>query len=145
MKRIAAVAVFAVFAYAFIAKAAPDVDPWRSVWELRQHKVPQKFEQNVDFAFVDAGNLSKVGGAQMMSGTLQDGGILGLHCEVGAGTCSSGVYTATFKRAFAVKPLCFCTTIADAGCSLEGPASTTAAVFHGGASSVIDYLCCGTR
>lgn len=63
MKRILGLTAFALVVGA-IAQAAPDVEPWRSIYEQRQHKVPQKFEKEVQAAFIDAGTLS-VGGLSL--------------------------------------------------------------------------------
>ncbi len=150
-----------------VAVAAPDVDPWVTFYHQNRYMVPQRFEAETRIAAVDAGSIralgpnflggvntiaqldagsqSRVGGARIASATLHDAGTIGVHCETGTGTCSSGVLTATFAHTFSVRPHCVCISQADAGCSLEGPASTTAAVFHGGSSSILDWICCGTR
>jgi hypothetical protein len=55
MKRIVIAVILAVAA---IAIAAPDVEPWRKVYERRQHAVPQKFELEVQASFIDAGSIA---------------------------------------------------------------------------------------
>ena len=53
----AVIASLAVLTIAAVALAAPDAEPWRSIYEQRRHRVPQKFEVEVQAAFIDAGSI----------------------------------------------------------------------------------------
>jgi hypothetical protein len=53
---------------AAVAFAAPDVNPWRRVYEQREHMVPQKFDQEVQAAFIDAGSIAVNGLAFVPTG-----------------------------------------------------------------------------
>lgn len=64
MKRIPLFAVLAVLAYAVVAAAAPDVEPWRKIYQQYQYSVPQKFDKEVQAAYIDAGSLT-VGGVTL--------------------------------------------------------------------------------
>lgn len=79
------------------------------------------------------------------TGSTTDGGLVPPHFEYGTTTAASGRAAVTFKHTFSVLPQCQCTAEADSGCVLEGPATTTTAVFHGATSSVIEYFCVGAR
>lgn len=87
------------------------------------------------------GNIRNLASAQPI-----DGGAAVPYFEYGNVTCSSSRCPVTFRNAFAVGPRCTCAGYTDAGCNLEGPASTTAVAFHSGvATQVLDWFCVGDR
>lgn len=146
MKRIV-LAAFAALTVAAIAYAAPDVDPWRSVYEQRQHKVPQRFDKEIQVAYLDAGTGSKIAGRLIAAAQPQDGGILTSICQFGHKALTNGDAGVTFRSAFSSIPSCTCshvpTTNATA-CSIT-TASTTAVGFsiQSADTDVVHFTCCG--
>lgn len=61
---LAGLAVAGAVVYGSVSHAAPDVDPWSSGFKQWQHKVPQKFEKEMQASFIDAGTLT-VGGVTL--------------------------------------------------------------------------------
>jgi len=109
MKRIHV--ILAALAIAAVAYAAPDTEPWRSIYEQRQHKVPQKFDKEIQVQFLDAGANSRVGGRLIAAAQPQDGGIVGSICQFGHQALTNGDAGVTHRSAFSSIPSCNCTHV----------------------------------
>lgn len=150
MKRIS-LAVFAVGIIAAVAYAAPDTEPWRSVYEQRQHKVPQRFDKEVQIAFVDAGVGSKVGARRIATAQALDGGLATPLCEFGHITLANGDAGIVFAPAFTSIPACtFSRVGATNGSAVVNisTAPTTTVVGIGAQSAgtdVVNFICCGDQ
>lgn len=72
MKRLKAVHIALTLAALLgaIAYAAPDTEPWRSIYEQRVHKVPQAFTKEVSFEFIDAGQFATVKATAIDAGNI---------------------------------------------------------------------------
>lgn len=57
-KRLSAALVLAVVGYGVFAWAAPDADPWASVWHQYIYRKPVRFDVEVGSNFIDAGTIT---------------------------------------------------------------------------------------
>lgn len=94
MKRIKAVHIvltLGALVVAGLAIAAPDTEPWRSIYEQRVHKVPQAFEKEVNIAFIDAGQFATVKTSFLDAGQAGVVGNLSVNGSAKVGFLDAGV------------------------------------------------------
>lgn len=154
MKRIA---LFVVALSAVAVYAAPDVDPWRKIYEQRQHVVPQKFETEVGAAFIDAGTLTVSGTSKLAvvdAGTVVINNILNLKAPItcgGAAACGSiTLSSGTPSTGTATVPagvVCSCfpvgttAAIAAGGCAANVSSTTLTVTGPNTVTTVMRYVC----
>lgn len=138
MKRIKAVHVtITVAILAAVANAAPDTEPWRKIYEQRQHVVPQKFDVEVQATFIDAGTIKLSGTIPLIKTTLLDAGsgmVNGDLVITGTGTVATAkVAVLDAGVAFFNGEVAITGTTTSTTCTLDGasPAVCTATVRAG--------------
>lgn len=161
MKRIHAIITIAVLGtIAAVAYAAPDVEPFRSVYQSFTYKAVQHFEKEADFVFIDAGTISTSGtfplvkasvldaGYGLINGTLQiDGNIIATASTTKTTCTLGGQSPSTCTATVRAGSTCQCTNvgataaIAANGCAVGLSSTTLTVTSANGATNVVNILC----
>lgn len=132
----AAVTAAYVVTFGAIAHAAPDVDPWRKIYEQRQHVVPQKFDTEAQARFIDAGTLTVSG---EMRGAALDAGVArfnGEETHLGPFRCGATTLCGSIALTSASPSTATVTVPAGVSCACW-PVGTTAAIAAGGCAASV--------